>query len=133
MQPDPLTLSVDAANNGTPANEDYDRHLEEPNRSTYVGATHTEASREMLQLYRTAPRRSGESRGVAKCSAKFTQDISVPNASGSGDIVIPLIGEVSFAVPLGATAAETKHLRQRIVSFLDTDTISAKLVDDLSI
>lgn len=119
MQENTLTLSVDAANNATPSNEVYERFLEEPNKSTYVGALHTEDDRDMLQLYRTAPKRSGESRGMKRSSVKATVDVSVPNASGSGNIVLPLIAELSVSVPVGTTDAEVIHVLQRIIAFAD--------------
>lgn len=133
MQQDPMTLSVDVLNDNNPVVESYDRHLEEPNRTTYVGATHTEASREMFQFYRTAPKQSGDSRGAAKSSVKFTTDVLVPNRSGSGDISLPVIVEVSASIPVGTTAELTKHIRQRVIALLDDDVVAGGLQDKLSI
>jgi hypothetical protein len=133
MQDNVITLSVDAANDGSPVNQDYSRHHETTDRTTYIGTTHTEAEREQFQLYRTAAKRSGVSRGSRKCAIKFTQDVSVLNADGSGDIVLPLIGEVSFAIPLGVTDAQLVELRQRLVSILDDDSIAGSLMSTLEI
>jgi hypothetical protein len=129
MQDNTITLSVDAANDDNASNEVYNRYEETANRTTYVGSGHALDAREQFQLYRTAPKRNGESRGNLRVTVKFTEDIEVSNASGTGDITLPLIGEVSFSVPLGTTAAQTQHLRQRIVSFLDLDAVSADLCD----
>lgn len=133
MQANTLTLSVDALNDANPANQEFRRFEETANRTGYAGPDHTLSSRDLLQLYRTFPKRSGESRGNSKCSLKFSTDITVDNASGSGSIVLPLIGEVSFSVPVGATAAQTMELRQRMIAILDDDAISAPLVDILEI
>lgn len=133
MQANTITLAVDIANNGTTVDLPLSRHEEALNRSTYVSDENTPDSRDTLQLYRTAHKRNGEFRGASKTSAKFTTDISVANASGSGNITVPLIGEVSFSVPVGATSAQTMELRQRIIALLDDDTIAGGLVDLLSI
>ena len=96
------------------------------NRSTYSetvshagGVVHTDVLRNQVQFYRTFPKRSGASRGAAKLAAKFTRDISVANSDGSGDIVLPLIGEVSFSIPVGATHDQISNLRRRIWALLE--------------
>jgi len=110
------------------------RHEETTTRSTYVDdASHSVDSRDIMQLYRTAAKRNGESRGTSKSAVKLTSDVSVPNASGSGDIVLPLIAEVSFSVPVGVTAAQTLELRQQLVALLDDDAVMAALNDVLEI
>lgn len=95
------------------------RHSEDTNRSTYIfDATHSTDVRDQFQLYRTFSKRSGNSRGSRKCAIKFTHDISVDNADGSGTIVLPLIGEVSFSIPEGATAAEISSLQGKLCGVL---------------
>lgn len=91
------------------------------NRSTYEettshtgGAVHSVTNRNQVQFYRTYPKRSGSSRGASKLAVKFTRDIAVANADGSGNIVLPLIGEVSFSIPVGATHDQVSNLRRRI-------------------
>jgi hypothetical protein len=99
----------------------YTRLEETVNRSTYGeteshtgGHVHSVSMRNQLQFYRTYPKRSGSSRGAAKLTAKWTRDIEVPNADGSGNIVLPLIGELSFSIPVGASHEEVSNLRRRI-------------------
>lgn len=105
------------------------RSEETVNRTTYTLAeTHTLASRDIVQLYRTYPKRAGASRGSSKCAIKVTTDISVPNADGSGDIVLPLIGEASFSLPVGVTDAQLVILRAKIAKLL----IAPALVDWVS-
>lgn len=133
MQANTLTLSVDPANDSNPEDQVYTRHEENVNRSTYIGVGHTVDSRILLQLYRSAPKRNGVTRGTSKSTVKFTEDIAVSNVAGDGDIVLPLICEISFSVPVGATAAQTMELRQRAVSILDDDSIMADLNDTLEI
>lgn len=133
MQPNTITLAVDVANNSTLVNQEYSRHDEQTNRSTYNGPTHTLVSRDTLQFYRTYPVRSGNFLGSAKSALKFTKDVSVPNADGSGEIVLPLIAEVSFSLPVGTTAAEALALRQAIVAILDRDDLMVPLNETLSI
>jgi hypothetical protein len=95
------------------------------NRSTYGettthagGQLHSVTARNQVQFYRTYPKRTGSSRGAAKLTMKWTRDVTVANADGSGDIVLPLIGEVSFSIPVGANHWEISNLRRRIASLL---------------
>lgn len=122
MQPNTITLSVDKTNSGSPTNVVYNRLEELVNRSTYGGPAHSFASTDTQQFYRTLPQRSGAFLGAAKTSVKFTKSVTVPSAQGE-DTVYPLIGEVSFSIPVGTTAAEVKELRQTILAILDRDDI----------
>lgn len=123
MQADNLTLSVDALNNSSPANEVYTRFEELPNRSTYIGADHAPELRNQLALYRTFATKSGNFKGVSKSAVKFTQDLEVPGVDSSTTLTAPAILEVSFSVPVGAEVADILHLRQRVIALLDADTI----------
>lgn len=133
MQANSITLSVDALNNGTPANQVYTRSEEVANRSTYRGPLHTLQSKDTLQFYRTLPKRQGNFLGAAKCSVKLTQDVSVPNADGSGEIVVPMIIETAFSFPVGVTDAQMLAIRQRMVAVLDTDSVVGALNSYLEI
>lgn len=123
MQPNTITLHVDPANNSTIVDELFKRHEVQINRTTYVGPDHTVASNNMMQLYRTLPKRSGDYLGSAKVSSKFTQTKTVANAAGL-DVPAQLIAEVSFSIPVGVVAADMKALRQRIIALLDDDTVT---------
>lgn len=129
MQDNSITLAVDTANTGVTTDQVYTRHEELTDRSTYIGASHALDARDIVQFYRTAAKRNGEYRGTARSAFKLTEDISVDNVSGDGSIVAPLIMEVSFSVPVGATAAQTLELRQRGIALLDDDAIVADLID----
>jgi len=133
MQPDTITLAVDLANTASTTNKVFTRHEEQINRTTYRGPGHTLQTRNILQLYRTQPTRSGNYLGSAKTALKLTQDISVANADGSGEVVSPLIVEVNFSVPVGATSAELVALRQHIVAILDRDDLMAPFNETLDI
>lgn len=128
MQADTLTFSVDVDNDGVdPVNEVYTRYEEYQNRSSYIGATHTPDARDTLALYRTFPTRSGNFKGMAKSAVKLTFDVEVAGVDSSTTITSPIICECSFSVPVGATAADLKHVRQRLLSILDTDSFMDKL------
>jgi hypothetical protein len=95
------------------------------NRSTYGeeithtgGATHTDAMRNQVQFYRTYAKRSGSSRGSFKGAVKFTRDVAVDNADGSGQIVLPALLEISTSLPVGMSHAEISNLRRRAALFL---------------
>jgi hypothetical protein len=82
-------------------------HLETVgNRSTYYEeGVHTDTLRSLLQLYRTAPKRSGNFLGVRKLAIKLTQDIEVATADG-GTTIVPDVREYSEALPVGITNAQ---------------------------
>lgn len=127
MQPDQLTLSVDALNNGTPANEIYTRYEEYQNRAAYIGSSHKTDARDLLAIYRTFPTKSGNFKGTAKSSVKFTKDLSVAGVDSTTLITAPIILELSFSVPVGVSNAELKHARQRMLALLDTDSFMDSL------
>lgn len=118
-----LTLSVDEENDGVgPVNHVYTRFDDTPTKSSYIHANHTLAARNTLGFYRTLPKPSGNFKGVAKTSSKFSQDITVLGADGSS-ITAPIITEFSVSLPVGATAAQAKIARQRHLALLDRDDV----------
>lgn len=133
MQDNVITLAVDSANNGTLVDFALTRTAEELNRTTYEFPDHTVASRKTMHLYRTYAKRSGNSRGSTKCALKVTLDASVANADGSGSLVLPVIGEISFSVPVGTDQATLVYLRQVLIAALDRDDVVGKLVEKLHI
>lgn len=129
MQPNVITLSVDEENDGVgPVDHVYTRFEEHLNRSGYIGANHLLTARNTLSMYRTPPKTSGNFKGVAKTSFKFSRDIVVPGVDG-GDITAPIIVEVSFSIPVGATPALTILERQKALALLDLDSVMGPLND----
>lgn len=127
MQPNTLTLSVDATNGGSPANETYTRYEEYQNRASYIGAGHLPDNRDTLAIYRTFPTKSGNFKGVAKSSVKFTKDVEVAGVDSSTTITSPIILDCSFSVPVGVSQAELVHARQRLIALLDGDAFMDSL------
>lgn len=127
-----ITLSVDPENDGGPVNQAFTRIEEFQNRSVYKSPTHSFVSRDTLSFYRTLPKKSGIFNGALKSSQKFSTDVEVPTSDG-GTVVLPLIGEVNFSVPVGTSAAQCMALRQRIVSSLDLDALQIKCMEGLEI
>jgi len=100
----------------------YERQEENVNRTTYIsGDEHELDSRNQFQLYRTYAKRNGNSRGASKSAIKLTVDISVPNASGDGNIVLPAICECSFSLPLGITDQTRQDILGRMAQLLADD------------
>lgn len=125
-----LTLSVDPENDGNPVNETWTRLAESNGRSTYKGPLHTFVNKDVLDFFATLPKRIKDFFGVAKSGFRFTESITVATPSG-GTVEAPLIGEVRFAVPVGATEAQMQNLRQRMVTVLDNDAIMVKVQENL--
>lgn len=128
-----ITLAVDEANNSTPVNNVYNRYQEFLNRTIYHFSASTLTFRDILGFYRTEPKTNGNFKGVAKTSMKITTDIEVDGVDSATSITAPLIGEVSFSVPVGATAAEAMLLRQRLIAALDDDTLMVAFMENLEI
>lgn len=126
-----ITLPVDTLNNGTPSNRVYKRMEEYTSRSVYKGPSHTLSLRDTMGFYRSPVNRSGNSLGVAKSAMKLTQDITIPGADGT-NLIKPMIGDVLFSIPVGATPAQTLEFRQRMIAMID-HAIAAQLVDELEI
>lgn len=132
MQNNTITLAVDLQNTGTTTDEVYTRHDEGVNRSVYTGAAHSFTVRDTMTLSRVYPKRTGAFFGVAKSAVKFTSDKAVAQADGT-ETKAPLIGEISFAIPVGASANDVKALRQRMIAVLDSDGVMDGLNVQLSI
>lgn len=122
-----ITLSVDAANNGNPANQVYTRFDSYQNRSLYIGADHLPDARNTLGFYRTFPTASGNFKGVCKTSVKFTQDVEVAGKDSSTTLTSPIIADLSFSVPVGVTASDLVEVRQRLLALIDGDTLMNSL------
>lgn len=134
MQPNVITLSVDEQNDGVgPVNHVFTRFDEYQNRSVYTSATHSMALKDTMSLYRTMPKASGNFRGVMKSAIKFSQDILVTGVDGVSQLSAPIIVDISFSIPVGATPAQTMIARQRALSALDFDTVMAPLNDLLMV
>lgn len=121
MQANTLTIGTNPPATTT---EDYTRHSESLDRSTYIGEAHSLQVRNTMQLYRTFPKKNGSSLGVAKAAVKITMDIEVPNALGE-DVIMPLIGEASFSLPVGCTDTHWAGVVSRLRSILGSAAASA--------
>lgn len=128
-----ITLNVDLLNNGTQTAQAFARAEEFQNRSVYEGPSHSLISKDTLTFYRTRPTKSGNFNGTAKSAMKFSTDTTVPAVNTADTIVAPMIGEVSFSLPVGCTAAQAKALRQRLVALLDDDVVMSQLTELLHI
>jgi hypothetical protein len=133
-QPDLITIPVDELNTGVDTDHVYSRFDDFANRSVYINtSTHNLEMRDTLGLYRTFPKPNGNFKGVGKTSLKFTTDISVDAVDGVSTLVSPMIGEVGFSIPVGATDAQKLILRQRIVALVDQELYMVPLQNQLEI
>jgi hypothetical protein len=134
MQPNEIDLQVDTLNDGgTIVQETYTRFEEFLNRSKYVGDSHTMSSRDELTLYRTFPKQAGNFKGVGKSAAKFAIDVSVPGVDETTSLTAPIIMEISFSIPVGATPASILLARQRGLALLDLDSVMNPLNEKLMV
>ena len=133
MQPDIISITVDPLNDATTEVQTYSRFEEFLNRSKYIGENHSLDAREELTLYRTFPKQAGNFRGVGKSAVKFATDIVVPGVDSTTSLNTAIIAEVSFSVPLGASAADVLLMRQRIMGLLDLDAVMSPLNEQLMV
>lgn len=110
-------------NTATPANDVLlTRYAEQPNRSDYIISGHTTAARYQCQVYRSFPKKNGNSLGVRKFAVKYTKDITVVDALGN-DVVMPIIGEVVFSVPEGATDGNQTAMLNTLIGVLGSGSL----------
>lgn len=129
-----LTFAVDHDRDDTTTDELYERDNEvTANRTVYKGADHTLALRNTMTVGRNWPKASGNFPGVAKTSVKFTQDIEVAGVDTSTTIVAPDIAEASFSLPVGTTAAQAMHMRERLIAALNHQDFITRLTEGLTI
>lgn len=134
MQPNEVTLSVDEENDGVgPVDHVFTRFEEFQNRAVYIGASHSISAKDTLSLYRTQPKSSGNFKGVAKTAVKFSKDLVVDGVDGVSQLTAPLIVDISFSIPVGATHAEILIARQRALALLDLDAVMTPLNEQLMI
>jgi len=125
-----IDLEVDVLNDGDTVSEELIRFESPLNRSVYIASsTHSLVSKDQLTFYRTFPKPTGNFNGVAKCSFKFSKDMLVNAPDSMTTVKAPLIVEVSFSIPVGATPAQTLVARQRALALLDDDSIMGPLCD----
>lgn len=128
-----ITLSVDHDRDATPTNEPFTRFEENLNRSMYTGADHSVEDRNTFTVTRSLPSVSGNFRGVKKTTMKFTKDIEVNGVDATTTNVAPIIINVSCSVPVGATAADCMHLRERMRAALDDQDLMTRLMESQEI
>lgn len=133
MQANQITLAVDELNNASTVDIDFNRFEEFANRSVYTSENHTLTAQDKLSLYRTFPKASGNFKGTAKSSFKFSWDQSVTGVDGLASLTSPIIADVGFSVPVGVTVANQLIVRQRLIALLDSDTIMELLMNQLMI
>lgn len=128
-----VTMAVDHDHDGTPTDEVFSRYDEFNNRTIYIGADHSLETRNLMTVTRNFPTVSGNFKGVAKSSVKFTQDIEVNGVDSTTTIVAPDIASINFSLPVGFTAAEALHLRERMIAALNNQDFITRLTESLEI
>jgi len=129
MQPDNITLSVDELHNATPADQIFTRFDEYNNRTVYKGPGHTSVAGNLMTMYRTFPKASGNFRGVAKSSVKFAKSYEVVGVDGLAQLTAPAIIEINFSLPVGLTTAQILAERERAIALLNSTAIMEDLND----
>lgn len=126
---DSLTLAVDVANDANPSNEVFTLHRFNETRKVFKGPNHTDSQEQLLTVTVSDPTINGENPGRRKSTLKFTNDVTISNVSGSGDLREPIISSYNMSIPVGATPAEIMAERQRMIALIDSDVIVAPVTD----
>lgn len=132
MQDNIITLAVDVENTGSTTDEDYRRFEETLNKTTYIGEDHSLSTRNLLEMARQKPKPGGNHRGVARSDLKITQDYEVAGIQTDTTLIAPFIININSAVPVGVSAAQAMHMRQRAIAALD-HALMAALQENLEI
>lgn len=127
------TFAVDHDRDATPTDEVWTRFDEGSNRSLYVGPSHEIGNRNTLTVLRTLPTVVGNFKGTRKSSIKITTDKAVEGVDSTTTVQAPVIGTVSFSMPVGVTAADAMHLRERLREILDDQDFITRLTESLEI
>jgi len=95
-----------------PADYDYNKYRTNGvNRSTWHGEAHSSTKRDELSLLVSDPKASGNFNGVRKSTVKITRDQEVATATDMNvDHLAPLIGAISFSVPVGTSDASVMDI-----------------------
>lgn len=112
------TITLALPNGGNPINSIFTRIDVFQNRSLYHGPSHSNTARKTMGFYRTYPKKTGNFLGVMKSAVKITFDLDVLNAVGD-PIVSPMIGEISFSIPVGAVEAEVDLLLDHLEALVE--------------
>jgi hypothetical protein len=107
------------AGDDTIVNQDYTRYEEAANRASYIGTDHTLSLRNLMAVSRNFPTVSGNFKGVAKSTLKFTQDIQVAGVDAETTNTSPVIINVGSSIPVGCTAADAMEIRNRVIAAVD--------------
>lgn len=130
MQADVITLAVDEDNSGEGTNNHvFNRFEEWQNRSVYIGPNHTLGTRNTIGLYRTFPKASGNFKGVAKPSIKYTKDVLVTGVDGVSQLTAPIIFDLSMSVPVGATSSDLLIAQMVFKALLARQDVMASLIE----
>lgn len=134
MQDNVITLAVDELNDANTIDHVFTRFDDSlANRIIYNDDDHLFEARDTLGLYRTFPKPNANFKGVLKTTAKFTKDITVDGVDGVSSLTAPIILEINFSVPVGATNAQILIERQKALALLDLDIVMVDLNSKLEI
>lgn len=132
----PIELDVNDDNDDgtTPVlNESFTRwQTNGTTKSIYMHSAHNLSVRDLLTFYVTFPKTNGTFKGMAKSAFKFSKDVTVLNNVGE-EIIVPIIGQCNFSLPVGATAEQAMLIRQRMVAMLNDDAVMVPLMEQLMV
>jgi hypothetical protein len=129
MQPNTITLTVDPLNDDNPESRVVTLHDRVGDRNLYKHVDSDDISRDYVEMFRTAPKASGENRGTRKSLLRATVDFEVPNRSGTGEIVSPCVWGLTAPVVVGMTDNQVLEMRAKMVAFIMTDEFLALITE----
>jgi hypothetical protein len=126
--PETITVDYDKLNDDNDVELVFTRQINSVGKQVYILPTHTAASPQKLELYRTFPKRSGNNPGARKVTMKITLTKSYTDLAGNS-VTGPVIMEQSFSIPDGVADADVLEARMLGVAILDKDTLADPLVN----
>lgn len=109
MQPDSITLRTSAATSGERIAEFYQNENGGGKSIYQVDGEHTDMARSIVELFRTPPKRNGNSFGIRKSLLKRVRDLDSTGIDGTTVAEQATIG-ISVNAPVGADPVEVQMM-----------------------
>jgi len=127
---DQITINVDVLNDSNLVAKVFTkaRTLLNGARTLFFGPSHETSLPDTLAMSVTDAKPNGNYKGVTRPSVKRTSTIVVAGQDPATSITCPLIGNIEFSIPVGASSAQCMIIRQELIAILDDDTIMEPLM-----
>lgn len=97
-------------------------------RSLFLGADNTIGCKDIIQVYRTAPKRTATSNGAAKGALKMSREVSVPGVNSDITLLDLNIFNLDTRIPAGLTETEFKNALRSFISVVSNEALMVSVL-----